>query len=184
MVNREELVENLDKAKFMCLTLMKLHKYLQKVKMRHVITSDCGNIEFRFYPDNSIHIQIFYTAPPLTNSSYRAAIFNYQEENFRNSVGAYSIYYSQLYKICSVGYFFDYNIEYPYEHSEEQYFQNLTRYDLPEEFYYEETCKFLQEIKDLEAGSLEVNMRGLNKEHIESINKLLDRMELNDVEYY
>lgn len=172
--------ERMNKARFLSSALMKLGKYVKDNGHKHTVTSDCGDIEFIVIPNHNVSIQICTNRSESFKASSRAAILYFQDIYSSNAVNTTSVFYSPLNKTCTVGNFTAYKIEYPFEHDEAKYFQNLTRYDLPEEHFYIEACKVLQEIKDFEIVSMEVFLSELRDDHMVAIDKLLHKMGLDN----
>jgi len=175
-LTRKEYKELLDSGKFIIDSLIKLDKYFQENNHSHKIVSECDDVEIVIVKDHNISVRICTDRSESFKSTNCAGMLHYQEINSGNSVNPRWINYSPLNKTCQVAYFDELRIEYPFVHDEAMYFQNLTRYDLPEEFFYEESCKLLNEIKDLEIVSLQVSMGDLEEHHIKAITKLLDEL--------
>lgn len=178
-LTREQYIKRLDEGRKIIDYLMKLDKYFQKNSHSHTLVSDCDEVEIVVSKDHNISIRVCTGMSISFRSTNCIGMLHYQEISSSNTVNPRWINYSPLNKTCRVAYFDDYAIEYPFIHDEALYFQNLTRYDLPEEFFYEESCKLLDEIKDLEIVSMNVSIGDLEEHHIKAIDKLLDEMGLN-----
>lgn len=178
-LTREQYIKRLDEGRKIIQYLMKLDKYFQKNSHSHTIVSDDNEVEIVVSRDHNISIRVCTGMSISFRSTNCIGMLHYQDIAGANSVNPRWINYSPLNKKCRVAYFNDYSIEYPFIHDEALYFQNLTRHDLPEEFFYEESCKLLQEIKDLEIVCMNVSIGDLEEHHIKALDKLIDEMDLN-----
>lgn len=178
-LTREQYVQRLDEGRKIIDYLMKLDTYFQKNSHSHSLVSDCDNVEIIISQDHNISIRVCTSRSESFKATNCIGMLHYQEIGSSNTVNPRWINYSPLNKTCRVAYFDEYSIEYPFIHDEALYFQNLTRHDLPEEFFYEESCKLLDEIKDLEIVSMNVSIGDLEEHHIKAIDKLIDEMDLN-----
>ena len=147
------------------------------------IDSDCGMFRIQYVQDNCVH---FYMKYVVNNheSWHDAALIHFSDINDGNHVNQDKFSYSPMNRGMNVLDCTEYRLNDNLEHDEAWYFQKLTQVDLPEEEYFIEVQRTLENLWIGNYVSLTINMdRIFNERHIEEYRKLVHKLEEQNAEH-